>query len=309
MYKRSKLNLLVAKFQEYMDSQGFSDRTIKDYGYQLKFFLDYLEEVDIEDITQVTKETMHNYQMYLYSSERKGKPLSLETQFARIVPVKSFFRFLLKNNLILYDPTQEIELPKRRKNLPSNIMTKKEVFKLLSKPDPDNPLGLRDRAILEVLYSTGIRNSELRNLTIYDVDFTNGDLRVVKGKNAKDRVVPLGEIAGSYVEEYIRNGRPHLTQGPGEKTLFLTKNGKRINHSNLIWMIKKYVKKAKIDKPITTHSFRHTMATHLLKNRAPIRHIQEILGHSSLETTQIYTKVEVTDLKKVHSRCHPRERK
>lgn len=247
--------------------------------------------------------------MFLYSCERKGKPLSLETQYARITPLKSFFRFLLKSNYILYDPTQEIELPKRKKNLPKDIMTKKEVFRLLSKPDPDTPLGLRDRAIMEVLYSTGIRSSELRTLTVYDIDYLNGDLRVVKGKNAKDRVIPIGEIAGNYVEEYIKHARPELTQDSGEKTLFLTKNGRPINHSNLIWIIKKYVKKAKLKKNITTHSFRHTCATHLLKNRAPIRHIQEILGHYSLETTQIYTRVEVSDLKKVHARCHPREKK
>lgn len=307
--EKARFKLLTLRFKEYMETKEFSPRTIESYLDQLKFFFSYLETTPVKDISEITRETIHNYQMYLYYQKDGERPLALGTQYSRITALRTFFRYLLHENLILYDPTQEIELPKRRKNLPSNIMTKKEVFKILSKPDPDTPLGLRDRAILEVLYSTGIRNSELRNLTIYDVDITNGDLRVVKGKNAKDRVIPLGEIAGGYVEEYINHARPKLTKDPAQKILFLTKNGRPINHTNLIWLIKKYVRKAKLNKPITTHSFRHTMATHLLKNRAPIRHIQAILGHRSLETTQIYTKVEVTDLKKVHSRCHPRERK
>lgn len=298
-------NLSIAKFQEYMKAQDFSGRTIKDYSIQLNFFIKFLESSQINHLNQITKEVISNYQLSLLTQD---KPLSLETQYARLVPVKSFFRYLAKTNQVLYDPASDLELPRRKKNLPKDIMTKKEVFRLLNQPNPDTLLGLRDKAILELLYSTGIRNQELRQLTIYDVDTTNCDLRVNQGKGRKDRVIPLGEIAANYVEEYIKYSRPKLLSRQETNTLFLTKHGKAINHSNLIWLIKKYVKCAKIQKHITPHSLRHTCATHLLKNKASLRHIQELLGHASIETTQVYTQLDLTDLKKAHKLYHPRER-
>lgn len=301
----STLNLSVAKFQEYMQAQDFSPRTIKDYSLQLNFFIKFLGLSQITQLNQITKETISNYQLWLLTQD---KPLSLETQYARLVPVKSFFRYLAKTNQVLYDPASDLELPRRKKNLPKDILTKKEVFKLLNQPNPDTALGLRDKAILELLYSTGIRNQELRNLTLYDVDTTNCDLRVNLGKGKKDRLVPLGEIAANYIEEYIKYSRPKLLNKRETNLLFLTKNGLPINHANLIWLIKKYVKKAKINKHITPHSLRHTCATHLLKNKASLRHIQELLGHSSIETTQVYTQLDLSDLKKAHKLYHPRER-
>ena len=227
---------------------------------------------------------------------------------SRIVSVKSFFRYLAKTNQVLYDPTADIELPKRKKNIPKDIMTKKEIMKILAQPNPDTAVGLRDKAILELLYSTGIRNQEIRQLTVYDADTTNNDVRINQGKGKKDRVVPLGEIAGNYIDEYINHSRPKLLNNQDTNILFITLNGKAINHTNLIWMVRKYAKKAKIEKHITPHSFRHTCATHLLKNRASLRHIQELLGHSSIETTQIYTRVDITDLKRAHKKYHTRER-
>jgi integrase/recombinase XerD len=298
-------NLLIAKFQEYMRVKDFSQRTIKGYTSQLGFFIKYLQTLKIDQVNQITKEIIYNYQLSLLTQE---KPISLETQLARLVALKSFFRYLAKTNQILQDPTIDLELPRTKKNLPRDIMTKKEVFRLLNQPDPDNPLGLRDKAILELLYSTGIRNQELRQLTLYDVDTTNNDLRINQGKGKKDRVVPLGEIAANYIEEYIKYARPKLSTNQETNILFLTKNGKPINHSNLIWTVRKYVKKAGFTKNITPHSLRHTCATHLLKNKASLRHIQELLGHSSIETTQVYTQLELTDLKKAHKLYHPREK-
>jgi len=298
-------NLLIAKFKEYMRSKGFSPRTIKDYPSQLNFFIRYLESCNIMQLNQITKEVILNYQMSLLTQD---KPISLETQYARLVVVKSFFRYLVKTNQILYDPASDLELPKRKKNLPRDIMTKKEVFRLLNQPNPDTPLGLRDKAILELLYSTGIRNQELRQLNVYDVDTTNNDARINQGKGKKDRIVPLGEIAASYIEEYIKYARGKLLNNKETNILFISKNGLPINHSNLIWIIKKYVKHAKIKKHITPHSLRHTCATHLLKNKASLRHIQKLLGHASIETTQIYTQLELSDLKKAHKMYHPRER-
>ncbi|MBI5747667.1 MAG: tyrosine-type recombinase/integrase [Nitrospinae bacterium] len=307
----NRVKLLIQRFREYMGMENFSQRTIGDYVNQLGFFIQYLQTTDIEEITQIDKELIHKYQMYLYSYQKKGKPLSLETQYARLVPVKSLFRFLVKRGYFLYDPTSQIELPKRKKNLPRGLMTKKEIFKILSQPDPDTILGLRDKAILELLYSTGIRNSELRNLSIYDLDTTHGELRINYGKGRKDRVIPLGEIASKYIEEYLNISRPLLLEQQKQKSqnlLFVSKRGKKIDQSNLIWLIKKYVKKANVHKHITPHSFRHTCATHMLRGKANLRHIQELLGHSSIATTQIYTQVELSDLKREHRRSHPREK-
>lgn len=306
----TQLKLLLAKFKEYMEMENFSPRTIGDYLNQLKFFIEYLQTTDLQEISQIDKETIQKYQLYLYSFQKEGKSLSLETQYARLVPVKSFFRYLVKTNYFLYDPTSEIELPKRKRNLPQGIMTRKEINHLLSQPDADSILGLRDKAILELLYSTGIRNSELRNLTIYDVDTVHNELRITQGKGRKDRVIPLGEIAGKYIEEYINISRPLILEGkvPTQNLLFVSKNGKKITVANLIWLIKKYVKKARIKKHITAHSFRHTCATHMLRGKSNLRYIQELLGHSSIATTQIYTQVEVSDLKREHRRCHPREK-
>jgi len=300
-----KFSLLIAKFQEHMRAKDYSNRTIKDYGIQLKFFLKYLITREIRRINDIDKEITGSYQLSLVSQE---KPLSLETQYSRLVSLKSFFKYLACTNQILYDPSTDIELPKRKKNLPKDIMTKKEIMRILNQPDPDTALGLRDKAILELLYSTGIRNQELRQLTVYDIDTTNNYARINQGKGKKDRVVPLGEIAANYIEEYIRYARPKLLKEQQANILFITRSGKAIDHSSLIRKIKKYAKYAKINKHITPHSFRHTCATHLLKNNAALRHIQELLGHKSIETTQIYTQVEISDLKRAHKKYHPRER-
>jgi integrase/recombinase XerD len=312
-----KLKLLMVRFKEYMELSNYSARTIGDYLSQLQYFVRYIEASVLEDITQIDKETIYRYQMHLYNYKNKEKPLSLETQSARMVAVKSFFRFLVKRGYYLYDPACDIELPKRKKNLPAGIMSRKEVYKVLNQPNADTSLGLRDKAIIEVLYSTGIRNSELRELHLYDADTANGELRITQGKGKKDRVVPLGDIASKYVEEYVKEGRSRLLeyarqvlkkkQDEPPPFLFISKGGKKITAANLRTMIKKYVKRAGLTKEVTTHSFRHTCATHLLKEGAGIRHIQALLGHSCITTTQRYTHVEVSDLKKAHRKCHPRE--
>ncbi len=299
------LKKYILKFQQYMKGLNYSPRTITEYGCQLNFFFKYLQTKGILNLNQITKEVILNYQMSLFSQER---PLSLQTQLSRLFSMKSLFKYLMRTNQILYDPSYGLTLPKRSKRLPKTILTKKEVFRLLDKPNADTPLGLRDKAMLEVLYSTGIRNQELRQLIIYDVNTDSHDLMIRQGKGKKDRMIPLGEIASNYVDEYIQYGRPKLMGGKKTDLLFISKNGRAITAGNFIWILNKYVQLAKIDKKITPHVIRHTFATHLLKNNASLRHIQELLGHASIETTQIYTQLEVSDLKRVHKKFHPRER-
>lgn len=299
---------LLVKFEEYMQSRGFTARTIPDYLHNVKLFLEYLEGVEVMTVREVDRALVADYQVRLLDQTHRGKHIGTVTKLRRLSTLRGFFGFLTKSGLVTLDPTADLELPKRPKSLPKNILTKKEMGKLLGLPDLKTPLGIRDRAILEVFYSTGIRASELCNLTLHDIDLAKGELRVNQGKNAKDRVVPLGEVACDYLELYLRNARKKLAPS-GQPILFVTKSGKQFRYTTLSFLITRLGQKAGLPKHIASHNLRHTCASHLLKGKADIRYIQEILGHASLATTQIYTKVEIADLKKVHRHCHPRERK
>jgi integrase/recombinase XerD len=311
---RRRFELLVEHFAEQMRVQGFSPRTVGSYRSHLAFFLAWLDrETDVEEVTAITPEVLHGWQTWLYGfADEDGHGLAIATQAARLSVVRAFFRFLVKTDVLLYDPAAGLELPKRKGILPRSVLSRKEIERLLAAPDATTLLGLRDRAMLEVLYSTGIRNAELRALQLYDVDLDRGFVRVNEGKNAKDRVVPLGDAACRWVKEYLTEARPKLVaarRDAGEQTLFLSKNGRQLVPLGVIYPIRKYARAAGIERGVTPHSLRHTFATHLLGGRADIRHIQAMLGHASVATTQIYTRVEVTDLKAVHRRCHPRERR
>ncbi len=311
--RRRRFELLIARFVERMLVEGFSPRTISSYRSHLGFFLVYLDrETDVDAITTVTLEVLHGYQTWLYGyTDDEGRGLAIATQAARLSVVRAFFRWLVKTDVLLYDPAGSLELPKRKGILPRSVLTKKEVERMLSAADTTTTLGLRDRAMLEVLYSTGIRNAELRALTVYDLNLDRGLVRINEGKNAKDRVVPLGEVACRWLREYLDEARPKLLarEGAGEQTVFLSKNGRPLLPLGVIDRIRRLAKAAGIERPVTPHSMRHTFATHMLRGRADIRHIQAMLGHASVATTQIYTRVEVTDLKMVHKRCHPREKR
>jgi len=310
--RQRRFELLVARCLEQLQVQGFSPRTIDSYRSQLGFFLAWLDrETDVDAITAVTPELLHGYQTWLYGyTDDEGRGLAIATQAARLSVVRVFFRWLVKIDMLLYDPSGGLVLPKRKGILPRSVLTKKEVERMLGAADTTTTLGLRDRAMLEVLYSTGIRNAELRALTVYDLDLDRGLVRINEGKNAKDRVVPLGEVACRWLREYLDEARPKLlSQDVGEQTVFLSKNGRPLLPLGVIDRIRRLAKAAGIERPVTPHSMRHTFATHMLRGRADIRHIQAMLGHASVATTQIYTRVEVTDLKMVHKRCHPREKR
>jgi len=312
---RRRFDLLVARFVEHMQVLGWSPRTVDGYRSQVRFFLLWLDQhTDVEELTGITPEVLHAYQTHLYGfSDANGHALSIATQAARLSVVRSFFRYLVKSDVLLYDPSASLELPKRKGILPRSVLSKQEMARLLAAPDATAPLGLRDRAMIEVLYSTGIRNAELRALQVYDLDLDRGLLRVNEGKNAKDRVVPLGEVACRYLREYLHEARPGLLRaragGEAEQTVFVSKNGKPLVPLGVLYPLKKHARAAGIERVVTPHTLRHTFATHLLAGHADIRHIQAMLGHASVATTQIYTRVEVTDLKAVHRRCHPRERR
>jgi integrase/recombinase XerD len=299
---------LLVKFKEYMQAREFSPRTVTDYRHDARVFLEYLETIGVTEISEVDRAMVADYQIRLLDQTYRDRPITTVTRLKRLTTLRCFCNYLVRRGQLAADPTADLELPKRPKSLPKNILTKKEMGKLLELPDLNTPFGIRDRAIMEVFYSTGIRVSELCNLTLNDIDLAGGELRVNQGKNAKDRVVPLGEVACDYLNLYLRNARSQLAAS-GQNLLFVTKNGRRFHCTDLSHLVARYGQKAGLKKRIACHSLRHTCATHLLQGKADIRHIQEILGHASLATTQIYTKVEIADLKKVHRRCHPREQK
>ena len=303
------LNAFKEKYREHLTILNYSLNTVKGHVFYLNRFFRYLREMGIEEIAAVTKDASRDYQTHLYEEINfKGQPNSVSYQNSNLKAVKSFFRFLCENNYIVSDPSKDISYAKTPKRLPRSILTQGEMKKLIHAPNTKTVIGYRDRTILEVLYSTGIRKEEINNLLLVDVDYNDGFIRVNAGKGRKDRVVPLGKIACRYLENYIKGVRPELIKDPYNNHLFLSLKGNKLS-KNMVWeIVKGYTKKAKLKKTVSPHTFRHTCATLMLRNKANIRHIQELLGHASLDSTQIYASVSITDLKEVHSKCHPREK-
>ncbi len=297
------------KYCQHLTVIRYAPGTIKRHGYFLKRFLAYLEEQGVHEIAQITKDTIQDYQECIYETvNSRGEPNSVFHQNNNLKAIKGFFRFLVEHNYLVSDPARDISYARTPRRLPRSILTGPEAKKVIHAPNTKTATGYRDRAIMEVFYSTGIRRNELINLQLVDVDYHEGFVRVNSGKGLKDRVVPIGKIACRYLENYVKVVRPMLVIDPTDNHLFLSMNGTKISENRVWQLIKIYGNKTKIKKNITTHTFRHTCATLMLRNKANIRHIQELLGHSSLESTQVYTRVSITDLKEVHSKCHPREK-
>jgi integrase/recombinase XerD len=304
----NKITFLIQQFRDHLAVEGYSPRVVADYPYNLKFFVRFLEVIDIHGLTDITADMIQQFQIWLYGCKRKdGQPLSLETQRARLLCVKMFFQWQRKRGLILIDPAVDLQMPRIGRRLPKDIPTVKEIRKIMNQPRTETRFGLRDRAILETLYSTGIRNSELCHLTIRDVDLSRQEVRVNNGKGQTDRIVPMGSVAAAYIGQYIEAARPGFVQKHPTDVLFTRGTGKTLTIREIELYVEKYVKRAGINKRITPHTLRHACATHMLKGKASLRHIQEQLGHKTIATTQIYTHVDITDLKKEHQRCHPRE--
>jgi integrase/recombinase XerD len=211
----------------------------------------------------------------------------------------------VKQNYLLSNPASEIELPKLEKRLPRHVLTASEAEAVLMQPDLETQLGVRDRAMLEVLYSTGIRRMELAGLAIYDLDVERGTLLVRQGKGKKDRMIPIGSRAIAWIDKYQREVRPELVVEPDDGTIFLTVDGEAFGGGALTALVRGYVRGANIGKTGACHLFRHTMATLMLENGADIRFIQAMLGHVSLTTTEIYSHVAIRKLKEIHDATHP----
>lgn len=304
-----KERLLLGKWEDYAETR-FSPRTVEHYVFDVRFLLAWLSRRGVA-LTGVRTQDLQAYQAELCVMRKKDdRPYTPGSQQVKLIGMKAFFRFLYKRGYVLSDPAAVIELGRLPKRLPRVILSEQEARLLVQAPDTKTPLGLRDRAILETLYATGLRVGELMRLGLLDVDTEERIVRVLLGKGGKDRNVPLTHAAAQAIEAYLAKGRPHLAKGkPWERALlFLGKQGGGLKSAVVGRVVDKWAKRAGIKKRVTCHTFRHTVATHLLRHRADIRHIQALLGHKSLSTTELYTRVEISDLKRVVERAHPRAR-
>lgn len=294
------MNALLEQFLDYVSlEKGLSPNTRAAYAGDLECFLNYLTSRGVVSINAVRREHITDFLM-----AQRDQGLSTNSLCRRLVAIKVFFRYLQQEGLLAANVTEAMDSPKIWKMLPGTL-TYREVERLLASPDPSQRFGLRDQAILETMYGTGLRVSELAALTLNDLHFDEGYIRCV-GKGNKERVVPIGEKARSVLRRYLDESRPALAKDRPVHAVFLNYRGGPLSRKGLWKLIKKHARAAGITKNVKPHTLRHSFASHLLANGAPLRMIQEMLGHADISTTQIYTHVDPARLKSVHAQYHPR---
>ena len=303
---------LIPRYLSFQRTGGRSPWTITNARSHLRRFASFCTSEGVDTIEALTSDLLTDYQEDLsWHLTKKGRPLTARSQSEHLSTLKSFCAWLKRENYLLGDPSTTITLPRKPSPLPRDILDVREVTRILSSPNMRSHSGYRDRVVLEILYSTGLRRSEIMHLNVEDVDCQGGYLTVREGKGKKDRVVPLGRVASELCLNYLTSVREHLLTDQKEKketALFLNRWGQRLGIGAIGAIVTKYARDAKVKKHVTPHTFRHTCATHMLKGGAHIRHLQEMLGHASLESTQVYTRITIPDLKKIHAKYHPRER-
>jgi integrase/recombinase XerD len=301
----SLLTLAVA-FLEAERVKNLSPRTIEHHDFDLDRFIAWAAERGVTTAAQVTRGSLVSYQRWLFYYRKKGgQPLAFSSQNHALVTLRGFFRWLSKSGLVDGNPAADLDLPKVEQRLPKHVLSVAEVEAVIAAVDLDEPLGLRDRAILEVLYSTGMRRHELAGLKLTDVDDDRGVVTVRQGKGKRDRVIPIGDRACAWVKKWAVESRFQWVTEPDDGFVFVSNDGTPMGLGWLSRMVAAYVDKAEIGKRGSCHLFRHTMATLLLEGGADVRFIQEILGHASAATTQIYTRVSIRQLKAIHAMAHP----
>jgi len=308
MFERYLFNYLI-----YLVGKGYAQETIRWRKSPLAMFGRYLSRNGIKSVTEVSRKTAEEYLSSLKSGafSPRGKPISDGTYRDHLIALDDFFKWLLAREKLLVNPIADARHAEgeRPVRLP-HALTEEEMMKIIQASVPTTALGLRDRAVLELLYSTGIRRAELANLTVGDFRLENHELFIVNGKGGKNRVVPVGEWACYFTEAYVKNVRPWQVYSPTEKALFVQhRNGRRLSPRSVKDIVERATAKSGVGRRVSPHTFRHAMATHMLRNHADLRHIQAILGHTSLRTTQVYTHVNIEDLKEVVRHSHPHGRR
>ena len=291
---------LLERFINYiMIEKGLSNNTIESYRRDIKNYLLYLEKRGMKDFAKIPLSLLREY---ITSLIRSTAYMSSIRRY--ISSLRHFHKFLYLEKIIDADPSEFIDPPRDWKRLPSTLSVP-QVEALLEQPDGNTPEGLRDRAMLELLYATGLRVSELINLTFSSINLEVGYVRTV-GKGGKERIIPLGEYALEKLNIYINKARPLFIKKGTPSQLFITSRGKAFTRQGFWKMVKRYAKKAGIESSISPHTLRHSFATHLLERGADLRALQLLLGHANISTTQIYTHVSKEHLKNVHTKYHPR---
>ncbi|WP_020415408.1 site-specific tyrosine recombinase XerC [Microbulbifer variabilis] len=303
------LRFLSRLYLEHLQVMHYSPRTVGQQITALDQFANWCEERGISRANEVTKPILERYRRHLHHSrDRSGKPYSARNQAARLIPIRGFFKWATRQNYLLYNPASELELPKMERRLPKATLSAEEAETILAQPNTTTPEGLRDRTILEVLYSTGIRRMECVNLQKADLNASQGVLAVRQGKGKKDRFVQIGERAIEWLQHYLEDIRPGFVVEPDSQQIFIEANGLPLTPDRLSRLVSKYIKQADIGKTGSCHLFRHTVATLMLDNGADIRFIQQMLGHAHLQTTEIYTHVSIVKLKQIYAVTHPAKR-
>ncbi len=279
--------------------RNLSENTLVSYRTDLTGYISFCCKHGLELLEQADRDMIMSY---LFQLQIDGR--SPATIARHLASIRSFYRYLVREGTLRKDPSVDLESPRPAKKLP-RVLTAEEVDHLLAQPLIGEPAGLRDKAMLELMYATGIRVSELVSLNLLHINIENGYIRCF-GKGAKERIVPLGDVAARYLKEYLARGRSKLVKAGKEEALFVNQHGRRLTRQGFWKIIKKYAMKAKIETKITPHTLRHSFATHLLENGADLRSVQEMLGHVDISTTQIYTHLTTKRLRKVYDRSSPR---
>jgi len=294
------LEPLVDLYLDFLRSErGLARNTLEAYGRDLRDYLDALASENVGDADAIAPDLISGH---LADLQRRG--LSHRSQARHLAAIRGLHLFLLRERHARKDPTEDLETPRVRRKLPV-FLTLDEVEKLLEAPDPGQPSGERDRALLEVLYATGLRVSELCDLTCEEVNLRDGFL-IASGKGGKERIVPLGDWAIGWLTRYLEGGRPALLKARSTRFLFVGPRGTRLTRQGVWKLVKRYALKAGIDKPLSPHKLRHSFATHLLERGADLRAVQAMLGHADISTTQIYTHVDRARARAIYDKAHPR---
>ena len=305
----SEFEQLQRQYLQTMILRNCSERTLEYWAMNLRRFNTWCHDRGIEDVTEVTSSVLQSYRQYLFHhrNPQTNKRLKFSTQHCYLIVVRRWFTWLHEQNILPEDIGHGFEIPKPEKRLPTDVLTADEVESLINQADVTKPLGIRDRAILETFYSTGMRNSELLNLQLYDVDEDRQVVVIRQGKGKKDRVVPIGKRAIQWIKKYITDVRPKLITD-SHPILFVNAKGKPFVRGHLSVIVRNYMKAAGIKKPGSCHLLRHTAATLMMENGADLRSLQQFLGHARLTTTQLYTHVSISRLQDVHAKTHPASR-
>ncbi len=302
------MNTLIKEYLEHMKLLNKAGGTIKKHEIFLKDFNCFLAVKKITEINDIKQSHIIDYQKYRHQKlNRYNRKDALESQNRYLEVVKTFFKYIKREGYIVYNPSIEIDYIKVPKRLPKPALDFKEFKKLVSQINLESIIGYRDRTIIELFYSSALRRDELRQLKVASIDYEHGYTRVI-GKGDKERVVPIGKVACGYLENYIKGIRPLFFLAAKNDHLFLSKRGNQISESAIKTLVKKYSKAAKIKKHVTPHTLRRSAATGMIRNKANVMLVRDLLGHASVEAINSYIDLTIVDLKEAHKKTHPREK-